>query len=135
MIRRMIGLVGLLAVLAGSMGLASAQESSAANPATSTTVDEDGGLPQFDPTPGSPLGIPESITPTTTAEEADAPGDVSASTAEQVTILNPISGGTLSSSPGENPPHHTFIGDWAADIQLGGAQPVYARFGNAALRI
>ena len=50
---------------------------------------------------------------------------------EQVTILNPVNGGTLTSSPRENPPHHTFVGDWAADIALGGAQPAYARFGNA----
>lgn len=50
---------------------------------------------------------------------------------EQVTILNPVNGGTLTSSPRESPPHHTFVGDWAADIALGGAQPAYARFGNA----
>ena len=46
----------------------------------------------------------------------------------QVTILSPIDPGTLQASPQESPPHHTFGGEWAADLAGHGA--VHARFSS-----
>ena len=46
---------------------------------------------------------------------------------EQVSIVSPVGGGQMSSTPDESPPHHTFYGDFAFD-QVGSA--AFFRFRN-----
>ncbi|HEV3000435.1 MAG TPA: hypothetical protein VGW75_06820 [Solirubrobacteraceae bacterium] len=53
-----------------------------------------------------------------------------AAVAQRATLLAPADG-SLTSSPQENPPHHTpFDGDWAVDVAGAVGRPVFARFSN-----